>query len=447
MQVKIQKPLLPYTPNAGQQSKFHEEWKQYFARLISAGTGSGKTKAGVHEAFAWTFTHAPGSVGILCEPTYGMISRILIPEIEKVLQCKIENSAFVQDYHKSINQIIWNKAANHPPNAPNSVWWLISLSEPERVEGINADWVWLDEFRLVGGSGPIAKHKQNEAWASVVRRLRGSSEWARKEYKSGLWITTTPDEPGSLLYKKFQDPKTRMSSSQIYRWTVFDNPHLPPHYIEEVKKTHVEGTGNYNRFVLGEFSAVAAGSFNFNSALHVFSEIPPLDHYKEIIYGVDWGWTNPSAIIVVGIDGDDRAFALDEYYKSKADIDKILAVAVEMVDKWGDGKFYCDRAQPRHIRRLRDYGLKARADNTKREDGIHELGSRLIFQKEGESKDAPVRARLYVHESCVNLISELQVYDENIKEYDHAVDALRYALANYRPKRESFDVSFAKRPT
>lgn len=444
--VKIRSKLTPYTPDAGEQNRFHQDWDKHFARLISAGTGSGKTRAGLEEALAWTFHHAPGSVGILCEPTYGMISRILIPEIEKALGCKIENSHYVADYQKSINKIVWNKSANHPPDAPNGIWWMISLSEPERVEGINADWIWIDEFRLVGGSGPIAKHKQKEAWASVVRRLRGSSEWAREQYKSGLWVTTTPDEPGSLLYRRFQDPKTKMESSEIYRWTIYENKHLPEHYVREVERTHVKGTGNYNRFVLGEFSSVAAGSFNFNSALHCFKDYPDPETFKEIIYGIDWGWSNPSAIIVVGIDGDDRAWVLDEYYKPKADIEKIVAIIIDMVDRWGDGKIYCDRAQPRHIRKLREYGLTARADTSKREEGIQELGSRLIFNKEGESKDAPIRARLYVHENCVNLISELQVYNEEVKEYDHAVDALRYAISNYRPRKAEFSVAFGKRP-
>jgi hypothetical protein len=176
------------------------------------------------------------------------------------------------------------------------------------------------------------------------------------------------------------------------------------------------------------------------------NHLKPLDSYKQVIYGVDWGWSNPSAIIVVLIDYDDRAYAVDEFYKSKCDVEELIRTAKDMVVKWGEGVFYCDRAEPRNIRKLREWGLRARADNTNREDGIHELGSRLIFKKEGTSEDAPVRARLYVHEECVKLISELQVYDEKVKEYDHAVDALRYAVANYRPLKAEFSVAFGKRP-
>jgi len=65
--------------------------------------------------------------------------------------------------------------------------------------------------------------------------------------------------------------------------------------------------------------------------------------------------------------------------------------------------------------------LDARGNKSKRDDGIAEIGGRLHDAGDG-------LRRLYVSPECVNLIEELQIYNPDTKEYDHATDALRYAL-------------------
>jgi hypothetical protein len=60
-----------------------------------------------------------------------------------------------------------------------------------------------------------------------------------------------------------------------------------------------------------------------------------------------------------------------------------------------------------------------------------ELGGRSHVQGDG-------RPRILISSKCVNLIHEVMVYDSEVKENDHAVDALRYSLAKlkqYAPLR------------
>lgn len=410
---------------AGKQQEFHNDRYEVYARLISAGTGSGKTRAGLQESWLWTW-ECPNSVGLLMEPTYGMLKRILIPALEEILGCSVDNHSALKEYNKSDGKITWIN---------NTVWWLLGLNEPERVEGINADWAWMDEFRLIGGSGQASKRKQEVAWNTITRRLRGSTPG---QYPTGLWVTTTPDEPGSLLHTKFENPSTRIPDSKVYRWTIFDNPYLPSQYIDEVKRSHIEGTGLYNRFVLGLFAAVAAGTFDFDSSKHVVQQTPQKETYKTVVGGIDWGWSNPSCVLAIGLDYDGRAYVLEEFYQNRATLDRISAVCLEFTKKYGVETFYCDRAEPRNIEHLNDEGVYAVADKTKRDDGIRELGSRFSFQEDG-------KARLYIHEDCVNLISELQVYDENVKQFDHAVDAVRYALANASDIGGNIQIGFGRR--
>jgi hypothetical protein len=62
-------------------------------------------------------------------------------------------------------------------------------------------------------------------------------------------------------------------------------------------------------------------------------------------------------------------------------------------------------------------GSDAKPYTFKREDGLLELGSRLTPASDG-------KPRRFVSKRCVNRISELLEYREDVKENDHASDAL-----------------------
>ena len=83
--------------------------------------------------------------------------------------------------------------------------------------------------------------------------------------------------------------------------------------------------------------------------------------------------------------------------------------------------FWCDARFPQSILKLCLADLDAKPYTFKREDGLRELGSRLTPVSDG----CP---RQFVSKRCVNLISELLEYREDVKENDHATDALRYSL-------------------
>ena len=142
--------------------------------------------------------------------------------------------------------------------------------------------------------------------------------------------------------------------------------------------------------------------------------------------------------MAIAIDGDGRAFVVDELYRSRLSEDNLIAECELLQLKWGNGTFWCDASEPRTIMALRRAGLNARANKTKRDGGIRELGGR--FKDAGDG-----RRRLYISPSCVNLIDELQLYDADKKEHDHAVDALRYAMMGVKGHGE-IEVLTGRRP-
>ena len=385
-----------YLPHSGQ-TPFHRDRYKVLHRVIIAGTGSGKTEAGVFEDVAWCLENH-GIVGYAFEPSYPMVKRILIPKLERFLGSPLDANPLVRRFNRGDLRIDWKNG---------STLWLGSLDNPETVEGPSIDFTHVDEARLVPDLETAIKVLQ--------RRLRGSGG----SHPIGAWWTTTPDYPGSTLHKFVEDPKTRNQYSKLYRMSIYDNrEHLPEQFIREVEQAHSGALAD--RFIHGFFAAVDEGVFGFDVSRHVLDSVD-LGIIRSWVYGVDFGWTNPAAIVAVGFDGDGRGYVVDEFYKSMAIDEELAAAAREYQKIYGQGPLICDSSEPQTIEKLRRAGLKAEGNKAKREDGIREIGSRL--QLHGD------RYRLYVHRRCVNLISELQAYNPDKKERDHSVDALRYALS------------------
>jgi len=408
--------VFQYAPINEGQKRFHGDGYKVPFRLISAGTGAGKTICGCYEDLRWALENE-GIVGVIFEPSFPMVRRILLPTLETdwLLGKPIESNPFVRRFNRAEM-----KLELHNPEWPNpesvSTLYFVSLEEPERAEGMNVDFVHDDEARLV--------RNFELAWQVQLRRLRGSN--SAIPFPTGAWVTTTPDAPDVSeeahrhpfkLFNYFENPKTKSAQSHVYRWSIYDNPKLSEDFIKEIERTHHGGLAD--RFIYGRFAAVGGGSFPFDSSIHVVVSDP--SRLTNIRYGIDFGWTNPTAALATGYDSDGCLYVFDEIYKSQMRTEELIAELQGWYATYGRGEMVCDATSPETIDRLCRAGLKAVANKAKREDGIRELGSR--FLKAGDGKP-----RVFVSAKCVNLISELMEYNIDVKERDHAVDALRYSL-------------------
>lgn len=383
-----------------QQIPFFNERYNYRYRLISGGTGSGKTIAGCYEDLYWCIKY-PGIRGAIFEPTYRMIKDILIPTFQNkwLFNSLIDNSPLVSNFNKSDMIIDFTN---------ESQFLLRSLDHPESAEGINLDFAHVDEPRLIPHFG--------DSWSSVQRRLRGSRSG---EFPIGAWLTTTPDYPGSDLYKFFIDPKLRTLSSQVYTLTVFGNTHTSNEYKQDIIRGH---TGNLaDRFIFGKFAPVGVGSFNFDQRIHMLDNID-LNIIRSYVCGCDFGWTNETAVLVLGIDGDGRVYILDEFYRKQTSDEDLVEVCREFNTTYNRNlDYFCDPTNPQAIYKLNDKGINALPNKAQRLDGLRDIGGRLQVAGDG-------KPRLYILSKCVNTMSELMGFSEDKKERDHTIDSLRYAL-------------------
>lgn len=220
----------------------------------------------------------------------------------------------------------------------------------------------------------------------------------------------------TLSNKQHQD-----SDYKSFNFSSYDNPYLPVEELEKAKKELTED--RFAQEYMADFRKTEGLVYKeFDRARHVYNDktINPVD----VLVPIDWGWTNPAAILKIIKDTDRCYYITDEWYKTGQTTPQIIEVA----KSFGGNKYYPDPAEPDRIEEARRAKLNVREVSKDIEAGISTVQE--LFKAN----------RLFIHSSCTNLIWELETYsypekkpDHNeaetpIKENDHAMDAMRYAL-------------------
>lgn len=215
-----------------------------------------------------------------------------------------------------------------------------------------------------------------------------------------------------------------------FHFTTYDNPHVPSDEVDKAKKELTED--RFAQEYLADFRKTQGLVYKeFDREMHLFDE-PGFEGEDFVMVkkfgGHDFGTHNPCASITVKKDKDSVYWVTEEFYKSGlTDAQQADYVAAL---KWNE--CYPDPESASGILELERRKVNVR-DVIKNKDSIRNGINcvRELFKSN----------RLFIHTSCKNLIWELETYsypdrkpdkneEENpIKENDHALDALRYALS------------------
>lgn len=288
---------------------------------------------------------------------------------------------------------------------------LITLRGWESIETLRGqlyDFVVLDE---------VSSYRNFwEQWQEVVRPTL-------TDRKGEALFISTPK--GFNHFYDLYNLQNKDTDYKSFHFSTYDNPFVPR---EEVDKAKLELTEDrFAQEYMADFRKTEGLVYKeFSRDRHVLQRLPLYDRVKRIA-GIDFGYTNPAAILTIDKDTDNRYFVTDEWYKRGQTDAQIADYAASLQFN----EVYPDPASASGNAELRNRGVNVR-EVIKNNDSIRN-GISLV-------REMFKANRLFISATCVNLISELETYaypdkkpdrndEENpIKENDHALDALRYAL-------------------
>ena len=395
-----------YQPHPGQ-VLLHNSKARF--RVIVAGRRWGKSLAAAKEAETMILT--PGTRGWVVSKTYDL-TRKVIREIynDLVMKWRLKLSKN-QMSGPIVIEFPWGSSLEGK-----------SAEHPESLLGEGLDWLIFDECAMCNGS----------IWEQYLRPTLSDREgWA-------LFITT----PNG--YNWVYDLWKRGNDIDYPEWESFKseswvNPHLSSEDIEEARRTMSEAV------FMQEYSAnftIASGQVykEFDENYHVIPEnelsISP-DWLK--FRSIDFGYENPFVCLYIAVDPEDRVIIYDEYYQCHRTVEQH---AKHLNSKNSSGSTFdntkyeytiCDPSGASARATLLENGIPTTTVRSGVLQGLETVRQQLRTREDG-------KPGFYVSSRCVETIKEFNLYsypengntEEPVKEYDHAMDAIRYFIVNWR---------------
>ncbi len=289
------------------------------------------------------------------------------------------------------------------------------------IQGITLSGIYLDEVVLM----PRSFVEQAVARCSVTG--------------SKLWFNCNPENPFHWFKSEWID-KAQDKNLLYLHFSLDDNPSLTP---EIKKRYHTLYTGTfYERFVLGLWSVTSGAVYEiFSQKRHVFDTIPANAEIVRYAVSCDYGTVNPSSFGLWAILSDGRALRIDEYYYAsritgiqRTDEEHYQGLK-ELCEGYSIDAVICDPSARSFIECIKRHGrfrvIPAKNDVL---NGIRRVSSLLA------------EGRLMFSSKCKDTIREFALYrwddrcrsDTPIKENDHAMDDIRYFVAQYMDRSDDF---------
>lgn len=389
-------------------------------RAAIAGIGGGKTEVGAFEAVRHCVAY-PGMKGLIVAPTYRMLNRSTRLVLLKVAGWWGDILG-VKEY-KSEARVEFTKVVNQANGECSSVYFG-HAQDADSLRAVEVGYFWIDEAPLCS----------QEAFRVAMGRIRQPGVPHRG------WITGTP-KGRNWVYRTFVEEREswepkRQKAYGFHTWRTHENPlyQAEPEFLTALEAEYGPGSDFYAQEIEASFITFAGLVYkDYDPARH---DIPgPTPRFVRVVAGVDWGFRSPGCIVVLAEDGAGNIWLIDEVYERNRVVsgkpgDDWVSDAKDLRARWGVQAFFCDPEDPHAIFQFADAGLPAFQADNRRMPGVKAVQALL----------ATTRLRL-LEGAAPNVVTEFGQYhwrtdrDGNpvedadpSKEFDHAMDALRYAV-------------------
>jgi len=367
-------------------------------RVVNAGRRSGKTHLAVEEIIGKAVAERGRTITYIA-PTFRQARDIAWEKMKERYE------PLLDDVNESRLQI-----RVKTQDGGTSMIKLESWEKVESLRGQSFDFVVMDEVAMYTDFWMY--------WHEVVRPTLTDTQ------ADALFISTPK---GFNHFYDLYNLEAEDDNFSSFHFTTYDNPHIPK---EEVNEAREELTQNrFAQEYMADFRKQEGLVYKeFQRDRHIYDNDTRHPQWIDTLAGVDFGFNNPAAVLEIKKDQDGGYWVENEWYKQRKTNEQII----EYAQSFNPEYVYPDPSEPDRIKEMDDKGLYTMEVNNDVSAGINRV--RELFNQ----------GRIHIHKRCRNLISELETYhypddarkgkidrseyEKPVKENDHAVDALRYAL-------------------
>lgn len=372
-------------------------------RVVNCGRRFGKTSLAIYEIAGKAYAHKNRKICYIA-PTYQQardiawveLVKVLTPIATKINETRLEITVQTADHGKS-------------------TIFLRGWESVETLRGQAFSFIVIDEI--------ASMRNWTSNWNEILRPTLTDTAG------EVLFISTPKGFNHFYDLYNMQLDTIKGKDYKSFHFTSYDNPHLAK---DELEKSRSELTEDqFAQEYMADFRKQEGLVYKeFDRARHVTTSQP--QKVDEYIAGIDFGFTNPTAVVHIKRDNDNTYWVTSEWYKTGRTEEQ----TAEYVKTCGFNRVYPDPEAPSAIEVLNSKGVCV-VEVVKNKDSIKN-GINRVRQLLKSNK-------LRIHSSCINLIEEFESYaypetregrneNENpVKDFDHALDALRYALSSNLP--------------
>lgn len=403
-------------------------YKNHHGIIAEGAIRSGKTLIMSTSFVLWSMFSYENQVFAICGKTVGSLRRNVITQLKEVL---IGRGYKVIDRQSENKLIIIG-------NGKKNIYYLFGGRDErsqDLIQGITLAGVLLDEVALMP--------------RSFVEQAMGRCSVEGAKY----WFNCNPEGPQHWFYKEIVMQAEDKKFLRLH-FRLEDNLSLSQETIDRYNNMF---TGIfYKRFILGEWAFADGVVYDcFDESINTYTNenrekvLPPIirendPHDGYPIYGVDYGVYNPQVFLEIykyNKPGDKVPYFFvdrEYYYDGRKEMDqKSDDEYIEDFIKFVNGKrnkgMIIDPSASSLIVAAHRKGIRTMKANNDVQEGI-----RVVY--------ALLRAGHIIinKDECPNLINEFGLYiwnskrveigkEEVVKQNDHALDALRYAIRSTTP--------------
>jgi PBSX family phage terminase large subunit len=368
---------------------------------------SGKTVAMITSFIQWSTFSFSNCDFILAGKSMGALKRNVLKPMFQIL------NALNISYH-------YNRSENYIEIGSNTYYCFGASTEASQdvLQGLTAAGAYADEAALMP--------------ESFITQMIGRCSVD----DSKVWMNCNPAGPYHFLKVDYIDKSEEKKILRLH-FTIDDNNSLSKKVKERYKRMF-SGVF-FKRYILGLWVMAEGIIYDAFSDEMVVDVLPRM---TRTWVGVDYGTSNATTFILIGLGSDERMYVIKEYYHSGRESGKQKSPSDYSRDfrRWWDERLfaadmsrykpeyiYIDPSAQAFIVQLwqDDRTLPIAAANNDVKDGIELVSSIMSSDK------------FRVHRSCKNVLRELSSYswdekasqrgeDKPIKAHDHTLDPIRY---------------------